>query len=391
MPFKIIQLNSAAPFTIAKVLLDWKDHPDMLASFNLNGTQIDRIRSASNYDSIIDMIKTRTIHPPALNIPGDALRFTVGFPDIKSSPSYNRLMSLWNAYGGIHSLIIQQTVFSTSADPYRIRPGRPYAPRISESRYVGFYESYYYSGILAGYNYPSAYSLWSQGKVPEQVETFKSEYAPADKLIVPKAMINMGSDQRRFAWRYEKGSGIGGGATHFAKTRDYWVIGDMSIILGDKAVERKVEDVNGDIRICEVWNSPWSAPWIEYPDVWDKKVYRPMNSPYGLAQLAGDMSGIEELKETLKLHYDAMKNWFDEGCICDWRDFGFYEAPEAKELKATAAEQALAKATRYQPPAQQSNDPPLDPNKGDMWFDFNAGKLKVYYADDNGKRWMDAY
>lgn len=388
MPFKIIQLNSASPGVIAKLCADWSGYPDKLKTWGLSGGAIDAIR-AGGQAKVIELIRAGSIYPPSLDIPGDELRWTAGHTgDIEKAPSFNRHMSLWNAYGGIHSLYIQKTVFATSGDGYKLSAGHPYEPLYNSSVYAGLYESFYYSGILAGYNYPVAQAYWSEGKSPEDdYNNFTSIYAPSDKLQVPQAMIRMGSDRARFNWRFEKSSAIGGDIAHFAKTQDYWVIGDMAIIGGNTPSQTKIVTDAGTVN-GEVWYSSLSSPWIEYPDVWNGSFYKPLESPFGQWQLGGDESGMNELRETIKLHYDAMHEWYMAGCPSDWQDWGFYEHPEEKIKKADAKAAAIEKATRRTPIAAKSSDPPLDPDQGDLWYDFSAGKLKVFYADDNGKRWV---
>lgn len=347
----------------------------------------------------------------------------------ETAPSVNRLLSLFNAYGGDRSFIMtglmgfsnrglgtlgfslfDPSITGVSPPPelanYPIPSGIPFGQRAGDNFYYNWMMKNAYNGTYSGYNYGRMRQVWAEGRSPyvaqsidPDTETWygrdevSHDWGLEDKIQVPAyyRQFRGGRDpgqchyEIRYSWDYcptgFNGSDYGSGEEfRFAIVRN-----------PDDPGEIKTQLPSGLIVTEKVNNTDGATPFLEWPDVWDGNVYRPAKCPITNFTVFGDREGYIEFLKEVSEHAKAINEWFNDGCPCDWQDYGGYVDPTVAAEAAVTEAAAVSAATQYVPTSTTSATPPLNPKFGDLWRDSATGKTKTFVQTSaTTGTWADA-
>lgn len=485
--FKIINLNTANPYLINDIINDYLsigDH-ETLKSMGLTQSIINELESGTPFydptrlyglSQTRDLITTGRINPPTdLDIPGDLYKITfiekndplyntgramgrrgpdvfsarqarsvTGIPGentqlggdyinpsllkLETAPSWNRLMSLWNAYGGYRSFLMTAfTGHGITLNPLNyLRDTSPKAPELQNYPY-GFVpfnlnrpsDNFYFNahrtaasyndGYISGFNYSGHRGPWAEGRFPYNAyeidpntgthytsDEITNDFAVDGKFQVPSYMNEFkgGRDYARRKYIHSFNH-VNNYCTRdvLSSLSNYSVLGHFCIIGNGYQTSETgigVQLPSGQI-VDEPGFSGEHIPWLEWPQVWDGNIYRPFESPLGQLLLLGDQGPWIDFQKEASFHWIAMREWFDAGCPCDWQDWGAYEDPTVKAARLADEAAATSAASVYVPTSTSSASPPLNPKFGDLWRDSTTGKTKVFtQTSATTGTWVDA-
>jgi hypothetical protein len=339
----------------------------------------------------------------------------------ETAPSVNRLLSLFNAYGGDRSYILTAlTGFSNRGLPgfafyaldervsgnppppeladYPIPHGMPFGQSRGDSFYYMWMMRNAYSGQYSGFEYDRMAAIWAEGRAPFSrydinpstgewygYDEVYHDWGLEDKIQVPAYYRKFRGGRRPDANHYEVRYSWDYCPTGITRVEDT-TAGNYSS--GEEfrySIMRNLEDVRGvniqlpsGLIVTETMVGDEHTPFLEWADVWDGQTFRPAKCPLTNYLVFGEKEPLIEFIKEVSEHVKAMNEWFGDGCPCDWQDYGGYVDPTVAAEAATAEAAAVSAATQYVPTSTTSATPPLNPKFGDLWRDSATGKTKTF-------------
>jgi hypothetical protein len=439
--YKLINLNTADPYIISDIIGDYlriKDY-STLKRIGLTQSVIDNLENGTKsfyapWTEVQgpDYIKSGEIDPPNdLDIPGDLYKWYWITPDsprystgdgsgkkvikplafrgaaktpyvhpsllnFETAPTVNRLLSLWNSYGGDRSVIMTfasgfgvggLNVFGSvlnnrsefpELDNYPVYNSIPFSGDETDNFYYLFNMNNAYNGIYSGFNY----SAVVDGANPN--DSSIHSYGVDGKIQIPRYLNRFKGGRRQedchFYVRFE--------LTNVYLEASLLRSGRIGYFDSSTPGAIPVNDGSGTFIVP---NKLFGViPWLEWPEVWNGSVYAPEKSPVGRYENNGDRDSMIEFMKELSEHTQAWKEWFDAGCPCDWQDWGGYVDPSVEAIQKQDEEVAISTATKYVPAVTTSAAPPQAPKFGDLWRDSNTGVTKVFTQTSSSTgAWVD--
>lgn len=343
----------------------------------------------------------------------------------ETAPSVNRLLSLFNAYGGDRSYILTSLMgFSNrggggglflltdrqlGAAPelanYPIPYGIPFGQSSGNNFYYNWMMRNAYSGIYSGFEYAKMRSIWAEGRSPYSGQDLNPstgelygspevihDWGVPGKIQVPTYYRKFQGGRQPSACHYEiryfwdiAPTGLGYASSYSSGEEFRYALGRQEEPTG-VAVQLPSGLITEDQGFAgEV------VPFLEWPDVWDGSVFRPGKCPITRLTVFGEREPYIEFIKEVSEHVTAINEWFNDGCPCDWPEYGGYVDPVVQAEAEAAEKAAVSAATQYVPTSTTSATPPLNPKFGDLWRDSNTGKTKTFVqTSPTTGTWADA-
>lgn len=359
---------------------------------------------------------TVTLVPGEVLVPPTASNTYVhpSLTKFETAPSVNRLLSLWNAYGGDRSYILTALMgFSNKGGPrglflltdrvlgaepelanYPVTYGIPFGQDGGENFYYNWMMKNAYNGTYSGFKYAQMRNIWAEGREPynhNQLDPNTGTWYTQDEIYhdwgVPDK-IQVPAYYRKFQ------GGLQGSACHY-EIRYFWDIAPTGFgfqskyssgeeirygpFRGEDPRTVRVQLPSGLIVEEDVRGFPDDTiPFLEWPDVWDGTTFRPGKCPITRLLVFDEREPYIEFIKEVSEHCKAINEWFNDGCPCDWQDYGGYVDPVVQAETAAAEAATVSAATQYVPTSTTSATPPPNPKFGDLWRDSTTGKTKTF-------------
>jgi len=350
----------------------------------------------------------------------------------ETAPTVNRLLTLFNAYGGDRSFILTSLMgfpvygarwlgilsgrtnfgeFPELAD-YPINVGIPFGQySFSHNFYIDWMMRNAYPGIYSGFNYNHMRGIWAEGREPynqQMIDPVTGTWYTQDEVThgwglpeciqVPTYYRGFSSpnltDKRslhnavRISWDlFSYGVDICALGNPYAGIESFRY--GAAYVQGNEPSTIKIQLPSG--QIVEDLGYPEAVPFLEWPDIWDGNVYRPAKGPLTNLAVFGEREPFIEFVKEVSEHVTAINEWFNDGCPCDWPDYGGYVDPTVEAENAAAEAADVRAASQYVPTTTTSPTPPLNPKFGDLWRDSTTGKTKTFVqTSPTTGTWVDA-
>lgn len=347
----------------------------------------------------------------------------------ETAPSVNRLLSLWNAYGGDRSIILTSIMGFHNSGPswlsipggqtslgefpelvdYPIIANIPFGQNGGNNFYYQWMMRNAYTGEYSGYNYGAMRNLWAEGRLRGNEAGIDIDPATGNHYTQNEINHGWGLSDKIQVPAYYRGFSSEYGTTNFGDLHWYirasWDVVGRDILSFDSPYRGgdAFRWITGDSNISEIdvqlpsgikVKEPaigGGVPWLEWPQIWDGNTYRVGESPVNRLYVFGEREPFIEFCKEVHEHTKAMTEWFNDGCPCDWQDYGGYVDPVVQAEAEAAEKAAVSAATQYVPTSTTSSTPPLNPKFGDLWRDSNTGKTKTFVqTSPTTGTWADA-